>query len=185
MWVVAQVGARDGYIAARVLKRRNLLHRLVTDFWTDGPLGPVMRRASGRSERRFTSDLDPGDVKSFNLSSGLDRVGHRLAPRGATAFERWIREGERFGEKAARYVSKGNVDAVTGVWGYTCANREILALATGFADGGRFTARLIQDPCTTRSSRRSGAAFLPPLGGRKCPPTPSFEEFGRSGSLRM
>lgn len=74
-WICSQLGAREHYAIPRVLHRQGKLDSLYTDLWAT----PLWREAGAMMGRpvlatRYHHDLETACVKSFNLSTLVDKA---------------------------------------------------------------------------------------------------------------
>ena len=105
-WIVAQIGAREHYAAARALQQEHALERLYTEFWSANPR--LLKRAPAPLRAlagRHHDGVPRAKVTAFSGATlgaaARDFVGSRLA-RGARDIESDYREFARVGEEFAR-----------------------------------------------------------------------------------
>ena len=91
-WIVSQIGSREHYAVPRAFHQRGHLQRFFTDVWVP-PRSPL--RSVGRLGNRFHTGLPSERVRSFNWSSLLLELRHRLG-RSRNAYDWYDEVGRRF-----------------------------------------------------------------------------------------
>lgn len=109
-WIVAQVGAREHYAAARALHGRGRLARLVTDAYGP-PCGVLLRRGPAPLRAlamRAADDLPRELVTSFTARTVLRRLRAGLRPAVGLerVYEGFLRDGAAFGALVARELER-------------------------------------------------------------------------------
>jgi glycosyltransferase involved in cell wall biosynthesis len=118
-WTVAQIGAREHFAVARALQNAGELRMLYTDVWSRH--GNKLLAAGPRRFRslagRFHPAIDPAKVKSFNLSSSLWKIRHRMANRSGGgdggrggAHQEYVEYGTLFARNVALMLARTQID---------------------------------------------------------------------------
>jgi len=85
-WACLQIGARDHYVVARALHRRQRLAALVTDYWSRVPLGLKRSAVLRRAGERAHEELRDAHVVDFPWKTLAFEAGARF--RGAEGWDR-------------------------------------------------------------------------------------------------
>src|SRR5439155_20605620 len=114
-WTVAQIGAREGYAAARAFAGSGRLRRLYTEVWCRYGAG-LLRRGPAACRTlagRFQADVAADRVTAFTgrvlVHMFARAVG--LAPRPPGQFEEFLRVGAWFDELVARRLRRERLEA--------------------------------------------------------------------------
>lgn len=156
-WVVAQLGAREHYAAARALHGRGLLLRLITDaYCAHGrwlfARGPTPLRAFAS---RYAPDLPPRLVTAYSLATAWRRLRAAARPTAnlPSIYERFLAEGAHFGRRVAGTLAQLDLGRGDALFTYNTSALEPLrasrdrGIATVLAqiDPGRVEERLVQE----------------------------------------
>lgn len=112
-WIVAQLGRREHYLAARALHRQGALDCLLTDVWephgkAEGLLAlvPAMKSAS----RNWHPDLERADVRDWGaIGAGFRLTARLLAKREAALHRLFNAQGAAFAGWTARQTARRDV----------------------------------------------------------------------------
>lgn len=157
-WIVCQIGAREHYVLAAELHRRNLLSALFTDAWIlpgslESRLAGLLG-AKGRQMRgRYTPALSSAPVVSDSVAAIIRRqLVYRV--RRLSGWGTIISQNDRFAEKVSRQLSNsGALAEKQVVFAYSYAARRIFETAKeygcmtvlGQIDPGPAEERLVTD----------------------------------------
>ena len=124
-WHLTQLGAREKYLYPRIINNKGRLGSFSTDMWFRGIDSLPLTGKYSRLKTRFHSDLDSVNVNTKNLSS-LYRM---IKPYTGNSFDKWVKQGESFGNWATKQIEKAGLSSDDYIFGYTCGSLEIAKLA--------------------------------------------------------
>lgn len=124
-WHLTQLGAREKYLYPRIINNKGRLGSFSTDMWFRGIDSLPLTGKYARLKTRFHSDLDSVNVNTKNLSS-LYRM---IKPYTGNSFDKWVKQGESFGNWATKQIEKAGLSSDDYIFGYTCGSLEIAKLA--------------------------------------------------------
>jgi len=121
-WIIAHLGARDQYIAARAMHKICQLEALYTDFWVKPCLEQVCDKLQVKKwfHGRFHADLRDAEVTAFNTASLLDRLSEKY--RKYSMFEKWMLRGSNFGNRVVIKLKAINDNIKYGFIGFSCGS---------------------------------------------------------------
>lgn len=124
-WHLTQLGAREKYLYPRIINNKGRLGSFSTDMWFRGIDSLPLSSKYARLKTRWHPDLDLVNVNAKNLSS-LYRM---IRPYTGNTFDKWVQQGESFGNWATKQIKKAGLSSEDYIFGYTCGSLEIAKLA--------------------------------------------------------
>ena len=124
-WHLTQLGAREKYLYPRIINNKGRLGSFSTDMWFRGIDSLPLSSKYARLKTRWHPDLDLVNVNAKNLSS-LYRM---IRPYTGNAFDKWVQQGESFGNWATKKIKNAGLSSEDYIFGYTCGSLEIAKLA--------------------------------------------------------
>lgn len=131
-WIVAHVGAREHYAAARALHARGALRALFTDAWWPHRPFPLARGAESLRALagRFHAELPRDKVVAYTGWEIARQISRRFLPRDRSTkgqFERYMSHGAAFARKVRHSLARLHPDpAHTVYFGYSNGALETL-----------------------------------------------------------
>lgn len=124
-WHLTQLGSREKYLYPRIINNKGRVGSFSTDMWFRGINNLPLSGKYARLKSKWHPDLDSLKVNSRNTSS-LYRM---FRPYSEKTFDLWVKQGEVFGNWAAKKIQKvgGSVDDY--FFGYACSSLEVAKLA--------------------------------------------------------
>jgi len=110
-WIVAQLGAREHYAAARALHRQDTLYRFYTDAWCRWGRG-VLRAMGGPARafaNRYHEEIPSQRVTAFNrmsISHHVRRLLRRLMGQSTNRGEEYVALGSDFSRRVVRHLKR-------------------------------------------------------------------------------
>lgn len=124
-WHLTQLGAREKYLYPRIINNKGSLGSFSTDMWFKGIDSLPLTGKYARLKTRWHPDLDFVNVNAKNLLS-LYRM---IKPCKGNLFDKWVQQGESFGNWATKQIEKAGLSSDDYIFGYTCGSLEIAKLA--------------------------------------------------------
>jgi glycosyltransferase involved in cell wall biosynthesis len=124
-WISTQIGAREYYAIPRMLARAGCLSALYTDLWLPWSQRLPLIGRTKRLRARYAPGLSSAIIRSRNVRALL-----RSITRKDDRYTEWMSEGRRFALWVASSLRNERVGLEHAIFGYTCANLELLQFAT-------------------------------------------------------
>lgn len=124
-WHLTQLGAREKYLYPRIINKKGRLGSFSTDMWFRRIDSLPLTGKYARLKTRWHPDLDLVNVNAKNLSS-LYRM---IKPYTGNSFDKWVQQGESFGNWATKQIEKAGLSSEDYIFGYTCGSLEVAKFA--------------------------------------------------------
>lgn len=124
-WHLTQLGSREKYLYPRIINNKGKIGSFSTDMWFKGISDLSLPGKYARLKSKWHHDLNSINVNSRNLLS-LYRI---IKPYSEKSFNLWVKQGEDFGNWAAKKIKEAGIGSDDYFFGYACSSLEIAKLA--------------------------------------------------------